>query len=49
MAILWILASMAALPYALYSEVVPIFTYRLERKKTKTKFTFGWGKIRQKE
>ncbi|KAK4026776.1 probable G-protein coupled receptor 83 [Daphnia magna] len=28
MAILWILASMAALPYALYSEVVPIFTYR---------------------
>jgi type III secretion system FlhB-like substrate exporter len=42
MAILWILASMAALPYALYSEVVPIFTYRLERKK-KTKMTFGWG------
>jgi hypothetical protein len=35
MAILWILASMAALPYALYSEVVPIFTYRLERKKKK--------------
>lgn len=30
MLILWILASLAALPYALYSEVVPIFTYRLK-------------------
>lgn len=28
MLVLWILASLAALPYALYSEVVPIFTYR---------------------
>ena len=28
MLFLWILAAMAALPYALYSEVVPIFTYR---------------------
>lgn len=28
MIMLWVLASMAALPYALYSEVVPIFTYR---------------------
>lgn len=46
MAILWILASMAALPYALYSEVVPIFTYRLERKKKqkKTNSHLGGGK-----
>lgn len=28
MLLLWVLASVAALPYALYSEVVPIFTYR---------------------
>ena len=28
MLIMWILSAVAALPYAIYSEVVPIFTYR---------------------
>lgn len=41
MLFLWILAALAALPYAMYSEVVPIFTYRyLDFWHCKSKFVY---------